>query len=875
VEIRLATHHGTRRLGSDRWHIVSPYLDRAMELDDEARTTWLEGVRDSDGALADDLAWLLEERRLVLEEGFLEQSDFELPEPRSLAGHRVGAYRLVTPIGQGGMGSVWLAERADGRFEGRAAIKLLNLSLMGASPSHGEERFKREGSLLARLNHPNIARLIDAGVCATGQPYLVLEYIDGQPIDRYCDEHALSIDARVQLFLDVLAAVAHAHANLVVHRDLKPSNVLVSADGRVKLLDFGIAKLLQSDEWGVLTRDGGAALTPEFAAPEQVTGSEVTTATDVYSLGVLLYVLLCGQHPAGAGFKSPADLVRAIVDTDPPRLSDAVTSRIMADPRETSPESLTDNAARRATTPERLRRVLRGDLDTIVSKALKKNATERYPSVTALAEDLRRCLAHQPIGARPDTLSYRTAKFARRHVRALAVALGMLVLVAALVGVNAVRLTAERDRAHIEAEKSAQVSALLTDLLTGADPYRDRPDPTLRDLLDAGSVRVQHELADQPEVLADMLTVMGRVYQRLNLPDKAQPLLERALEVGRKAPVPQNTGLAQTLNDLGVLARMNGDATRSVALLEESLALRTRLLGGLHKDVAVTLSELGRSQDSLGNRDAAERLTREALAMRRSLLGDEHRETATSMGDLGLLLWQRGDLAGAEPLLRRSLEISRKALGEDHPNVGSAKSNLALVIADRGEFAEAETLFRQALDVRRRALGASNPGLAVTLNNLAYPLREQGKYDEAVAVLEEALSLTVPSRGEDSPAAAHYRSNLGRVYLARGDARRAEELFRQALAVRIKAYGEADWRVAMTKSLLGAALTPLGQFEEAEQMLLDAQRVLKDVPGAEGREARATVVRLQVLRDASSRPVGTTQGRAAGGSRRPARASAS
>ncbi len=859
----MAAHNGNRRLDTDRWRIVSPYLDRAIEMDDEARAAWLDDLRRQDLALADDLAELLEERRLVLEEGFLEQRDFDLPEPRSLAGHRVGAYRLVAPIGQGGMGSVWLAERADGRFEGRAAIKLLNLSLMGASPSRGEERFKREGSLLARLSHPNIARLIDAGVSATAQPYLVLEYIDGLPIDRYCDEHALGVEARVQLFLDVLAAVAHAHANLVVHRDLKPSNVLVSADGRVKLLDFGIAKLLQSDEWGVLTREGGTALTPEFAAPEQVTGSEVTTATDVYSLGVLLYVLLCGQHPAGAGFKSPADLVRAIVDTDPPRLSEAVSSprRITSDTPEESPETLADNAARRATTPERLRRVLRGDLDTIVSKALKKSAAERYASVTALADDLKRCLAHQPIGARPDTLSYRTAKFARRHASGLAAAAAVVALVAAIVAVNAVRLTAERDRAHIEAEKSAQVSALLTDLLTGADPYRDRPDPTVRDLLDAGSARVQQELAGQPEVLADVLTVMGRVYQRLELTDKALPLLERALEIGRKLPAPENARLAQTLNDLGVLVRMNGDAARSVALLQESLALRTRVLGTPHKDAAVTLSELGRSYDDLGNKEAAERFTREALAMRRSLLGEEHRETATSMGDLGLQLWQRGDLAGAEPLLRRSLEISRKVLGEDHPNVGSAESNLALVIADSGHYAEAEALFRQALDVRRRALGGSNPSLAITLNNLAYPLREQGKYDDAIAALEEALQLAVPARGENSPPVAHYRSNLGRVYLARGDAARAEALFRQALQVRRKAFGEDDWRVGVTKSLLGAALTPLGQFEEAEQLLLDAQRVLKDVPGPEGREAKANVVRLQALHDAWARPVGTAQTR--------------
>src|SRR6185295_17532586 len=285
-------------------------------------------------------------------------------------------YRLASVIGQGGMGTVWLAERCDGRFEGRAAIKLLNIALMGRA---GEERFRREGNILARLTHPHIAHLVDAGVSPTGQPYLVLEHVDGQRIDDYCNTHALGIEARLRLFLDVLDAVAHAHANLIVHRDLKPANVLVRVDGQVKLLDFGIAKLLEGDaDWGnlraaessALTRDGVAALTPEYAAPEQVTGGQITTATDVYALGLLLYVLLTGQHPAGSAVRSPADLVREIVDTEARRLSDAVVCRTE------TPETLSRHAARRGTTPGRLRRTLKGDLDTIVAKALKKNAAE-------------------------------------------------------------------------------------------------------------------------------------------------------------------------------------------------------------------------------------------------------------------------------------------------------------------------------------------------------------------------------------------------------------------------------------------------------------------------------------------------------------------
>jgi serine/threonine-protein kinase len=404
----------------DRWRALSPYLDEALAMTGDRRAIWLAAIRARDAALGADLESLLAEHDHLQESLFLERA---LPlvqhsdDTESLKGQVVGAYRLHSLIGQGGMGSVWLAERCDGRFEGRVAVKLLNVALMGRA---GEERFRREGNFLARVTHPHIARLVDAGVSAASQPYLVLEHVNGQPIDRYCDEQALGIDARIRLFLDVLEAVAHAHANLIVHRDIKPANVLVSVDGQVKLLDFGIAKLLKGDaQWGdslvfeasALTRDAGAPLTPDYAAPEQMAHGQITTATDVYALGVLLYVLLSGQHPAGAAVRSPVTLMRAIVDVEPRRMSDVVVSRTE------TPEALAHHASRRDTTLGRLRRALRGDLDTIVAKTLKKNAPERYASVTALADDLRRFLHHEPISARPDTLRYRATRFVRRHVR--------------------------------------------------------------------------------------------------------------------------------------------------------------------------------------------------------------------------------------------------------------------------------------------------------------------------------------------------------------------------------------------------------------------------------------------------------------------------
>jgi len=397
------------KLSPDQWQALSPHLDQALEMTVDERSTWLSSLKIENPTLAYQLEILLREHRVLSEKGFLEASALELPGGPGLAGQTLGVYTLVSQIGHGGMGTVWLAERNDGRFERRVAVKVLNIALMGKG---GEERFKREGRILGRLTHPHIAELIDAGVSLTGQPFLVLEYVEGDHIDRYCDQNKLDVKARVQLFLDALRAVAQAHASLIVHRDLKPSNILVRTDGQAKLLDFGIAKLLEGDGQtgeSPLTLEGGMAMTPEYAAPEQLKGEAVTGATDVYASGVLLYVLLTGHHPTGAGPGTPASLMKAILDTEPPRPSEIVA------PTLTNEESATTNAGRRATTPDKLARLLRGDLDTIIAKAMKKSPQERYHSIKAFADDLERYLRHEPISARPDAIAYRAGKFMRRH----------------------------------------------------------------------------------------------------------------------------------------------------------------------------------------------------------------------------------------------------------------------------------------------------------------------------------------------------------------------------------------------------------------------------------------------------------------------------
>ena len=415
-------------LNPDRWRALSPHLDEALGMTDEELSIWLSGLRAQDASLADELQFLLDRHRALASEGFLQDRCIVLPYESGLTGQTVGAYTLVAQIGQGGMGSVWLAERNDARFARKVAVKFLKIALIGRS---GEERFKREGIILGRLAHPNIAELLDAGVTLVGQPYLVLEHIEGDHIDSYCDRHRLGIKARLRLFLDVLEAIAHAHANSIVHRDLKPPNILVRHDGRVKLLDFGIAKLLEDgDQPGTAqqTVEGGRAMTPEYAAPEQLAGAPATIATDICALGVLLYTLLTGLHPAGAGPHTHASMVNSILEAEPARPSDLVC------PTGRTADIVRRHAAQRATTPERLRRMLRGDLDTIVGRTLKKNPQERYASVGDLAGDLRRHLSHAPIMARPDTLAYRTAKLVRRRRRSLTAAVAaILALVVAII----------------------------------------------------------------------------------------------------------------------------------------------------------------------------------------------------------------------------------------------------------------------------------------------------------------------------------------------------------------------------------------------------------------------------------------------------------
>jgi len=660
-------------LNPDRWQKVSPYLDEVLAMRAENRARWLASLRERDPESASLVEAALVEHRLLEEEHFLEHSPPQLPEP-VLAGQSFGTYTLISAIGHGGMGSVWLARRNDGRFERQAAVKLLNLALLGRG---GEERFKREGRILGQLNHPHIAELLDAGVSSGGQPYLVLEYVDGQHADVYCDEHTRTVEERIRLFLDVLAAVAHAHTNLVVHRDIKPSNVLVTSDGQVKLLDFGIAKLLQDEAQPgaatLLTREAGSALTPQYAAPEQITGEPVTTATDVYALGVLLFVLLTGQHPAGPGPHSTAKLLKVTVETEPPRMSTIVARG------GTEAELLVSSASKRGATVERLRRRLQGDLDTIVAKSLKKNPRERYSSVNSMAEDLGRYLRHEPIRARPDAVAYRAGKFLRRYW--LPVSAAALVIASLSVGLY----TASHERTIAERRFSQlrQLSNKIFDLdedirdLPGSTQARQRLVSAALEYLDGLAPAAHGDLELSQDIADGYWRVAGiqGVPTQLNLgePEKAEASMKRADELTEAV-------LASRPRDRRALLRSAGIAQERMILAQEE-----------HRDA-----------DAIAYAGKASRRLDEFLR-----LGDatdsERLKISSEYGNLALAHLNMHMYAEAVPYAQRSVEVIRPIASAQYL-VAPGLSLLASALRSQGNLEGALQAIQEARTISEQAV---------------------------------------------------------------------------------------------------------------------------------------------------------------------------
>jgi serine/threonine-protein kinase len=715
------------RIAGARWSTLSPYFDRALDLPDEARRELVRALRDDDPELARDLEAMLDAHRVVVDRRFLEDAASPLSDAFVEPGEEVGAYRLVALVGTGGMGSVWLAERIDGRFERKVAIKLLNAGLVGWD---AERRFRRDGNVLARLTHPHVAQLRDAGVAPNGRPCLVLEHVDGEPIDAFCDRNRLAIDERLRLFLDVASAVSHAHGRLIVHRDLKPSNVLVTTSGDVKLLDFGIAKLLEDESRAAaLTRDGTAAFTPQWAAPEQVTGDAVSTATDIYALGGLLYLLLTGRHPAGERLKSPAELVKSITDAESPCPSSvAMRDDVVA--------LASSRASQRATNPQKLETTLRGDLDTIVGKALKKLPGERYASVAALADDIRRYLAHQPITARPDTLRYRAGKFVRRN-RAI-VALAMLAGVAMMAGVvgtlhQAGTARAQRDFALRQLAHAVAVNDLNEFLLSDAAPSGERF--TVEDLLRQAERIVAGQQGDD-EIRTGMLVAIGLQYWMQDEDERARQVLEKAYLQSRSIAEPSIRARAACA--LASALGRSVDFARAEALLREGIE-------ELPNDPEHALDRMfcllrgGAVAREAGWADVAlERAQGARRELERAPLRSRMLELRVLM-DLAETYRASGQPLAASAAFERSAALLSERGRARTATAGTLFNNWALALYRLGRPLDAERIMRRAIELSRTDTtdAAVSPMLLV---NYGRVLNELQRLDEAASFAERAYA---------------------------------------------------------------------------------------------------------------------------------------
>ena len=824
----------------EHWKRLSPLLDELLDLDAAPRQARLAALRLEDPALADELASLVRDAERAEEAQFL--AGTAAPQPASdtaaaatLAGQRLGAYVLEAPIGQGGTGTVWRARRADGRFEGAVAIKLLHPSLVGRT---GALRFEREGKLLARLAHPNIARMLDAGVTAGGQPYLVLELVDGERIDRHCDTVQMGVAERVALFRVVLEAVAHAHRHLVIHRDIKPGNILVDRDGHVKLLDFGIAKLLQAetgDDADELTREGMRAMTPDYAAPEQLRGELVSTATDVYSLGVLLYQLLTGRHPTAPQQASPAESIRATLDIDPGRLSEATTT--------TATDLLGRIADARKTTPARLRRQLSGDLENIVAKSLRKTPAERYPTVDAFADDLRRWQAGEPVAARPDSVAYRSARFVGRHRGAVAAAaFTLVVIVAGLAGTisQARRAELERERATREAATAKQErdrAVVDGQLQRGTNEFlqlvlRDSAgsDPgAIRRQLDRATELIARTRFEQPIVKVALLRQTAGRYAELGDIAAARRLLEQAIAA--------TVGTDLALPTSGVPVNLACSHARYLHEMDEQLAAiaeldrADRLIAG-GADVGVPsrvacLQPRAFAESVLGHRDRAVAIARDALRQ----LDGAGIKSGEQVRLMRSVLSQMLAEAGHHP---EAMAVARPLLAESTASQGRAsiavlrRSSIVTGLTRLGGDPLAALALSQAdRDDAARVLGAANEDAAFALEH-GRVLLALGRAAEAAAILARSAEESLrASRLAFTLAAGIAEAN---AWADAGDMRRAAAVWAELAPLRARVVAEGR-PMAIDLLLLEARLAAARGDPSAALALLQAAQERVDAAG--------------------------------------------
>ena len=816
-------------------------ISRAKALSPQERAEFLNRTFEGDSALISQVDAAIDDaqRQTRSTDASLHDVDPDVIPEAALEGRRLGPYRFVRKLGSGGMGDVWLAERADDEYQQRVAIKLVRPGLLSAQV-HGRLRMERQ--ILASLQHPYIARLLDGGRAHDGTPYLVLEYIDGEPIDVYCDRRRLSIEERLRLIQQVCAAVHYAHQNLIVHRDLKPNNILITQDGVPKLLDFGIAKLLdarQTPSTLAVTHFGYRVMTPSHASPEQIRGDIITTASDIYVLGLLLYDLLAGRKPYQFEGSSLSDMERIVCENEPPLPSGA-----LAELARESPELLADIAQCRSTTAVRLQKDLEGDLDNIVMMAMHKDASRRYGSAEQLASDLDRHLQGRPVIATRDTWTYRTGKFLRRHtwpVVAGVVAVMMLALFSAVTYLQSQRIASERDIANIERTRAEQISSFLVELFELSDPSKSRGNQvTAREVLDIGARRVSVGLADQPETRATLLSTIGRVYSSLGLYTDSIILLEDALESRVEVYGPRHLEVASAMRALGEALLEQDRFDRARELLDRALQMQRELAGPGALETAPTLLGRARLAQRTGDMDMAEKLFEESLAVYRNHGQESTSAAASVLNEYASLHSYRGRYADSARLYRTALDVDRRALGQDHPDVAMHLHNLAVVLQLQGELAQAEPLYLESIDLLKKILGERHPQTLDAMSNYARFLHRKGDLERARTILSSTVQANRTVRGDRHAYVGHDLVTLAMVRLDTGDYSTAEAELRDALDIYLDALPAEHPYVASALANMGRAQLEQGKLKEAENTLRQATQMAMRFFAADSPQLAAT-----------------------------------
>lgn len=833
------------RLAPEEWRFVERVFENASELPAAARAAFLDRVcrRGSRARTA------VESLLAASDTGGTGSVDAATGHRPPGMPSRIGRYRILGLIGEGGTSRVYLGRRDD--VAQRVAIKVL-----GRLSDPAGRRFEREMKILARLEHPHIARFIDSGTTVEGSPYAVLEYVEGVPLTRYCDACRLSVEERLRLFSKICAAVQHAHQHLVIHRDLKPQNILVDDTGEPRLLDFGIARQLADLEDGTITAE--RLLTPSYASPEQIAGRPLNLTTDIYSLGVVLYEVLTGRLPRAAGGRSFAP------GTAAPEDEPVAPSAACVAGGDSGANSAV--AAARGTTPQRLRRRLHGDLDTILLKSLRFEPAERYASVEQLAEDLRRHLEGQPIRARPPSPAYLLTRFLHRHrLTAAAVTLALIVLVSWSLEsiVHAQRLAEERDLARQAQLEAEQITLFLTDTFRLTDPYqradlgvRSDDGPSVHGLLRSSAARVESGFAAQPLLRARLLDTLGEVHIHQGLIEDGLGLLERALQIRRQElgdhhPLVASSlvHLAEALMDdgrftdaepllnealilarqadeaatlarceagLGVLAIHRGDFIAAEAGLRSSIE-RQHAEPGSPRLLARALTSLGRVLLLRKDLNAAEEALREALSILVLLAGEEHPDVATAQHHLGWVLVGRDRHAEARGLFEAAWRTRRKIQGPQHPETLAAQGALGDFHFFTGDHAAAEAILRQTLEMDRRTKGPEHPDVAIDLHSLALTVWERGDLEAAEDLLRQAIEVASTAWGAGSRHVFSYQHSLAELLLARGDLAAAEPLLARVIAARSALLGADHRAVGMSSTVLADLLLQDGRTAEALQ----------------------------------------------------------